>query len=155
MCRRFKSGLILMCQSPIVVPSELIALFFLHQNVCVNRRRAARGDILSSCDFSCWHLFFIFREFSVGGSSNHTTFSTSAAICATGDCVGNRNRDMGQECVIVRSSPWGGNVHPPGTAYWPVAPKSREKLHCPDEKQQGSCPALPTRKAAWELHCPD
>ena len=97
MCRRFKSGLILMCQSPIVVPSELIALFFLHQNDCVNRRRAARGDILCSCDFLRWHLFFIFREFSVGGSSNHTTFSTSAAICATGDCVGNRNRDMGQE----------------------------------------------------------
>ena len=56
---------------------------------------------------------------------------------------------------IVRSSQWGGDVHPPGTANVPVAPKRQETLHCPDEKQQGSCPALPTRKSAWELHCPD
>ena len=56
---------------------------------------------------------------------------------------------------LVRSSQRGGDVHPPGTDNGPVAPKGQEKLHCPDEKQQGSCPALPTRKAAWELHCPD
>ena len=58
-------------------------------------------------------------------------------------------------CNIVRSSQRGGDVHPPGTDSGPVAPKRKEKLYCPDEKQQGSCPALPTRKAAWELHCPD
>ena len=40
---------------------------------------------------------------------------------------------------IVRSSQRGGDVHPPGTDSGPVAPKSQEKLHCPDEKQQGSC----------------
>ena len=62
-------------------------------------------------------------------------------------------KELVSVCVIVRSSQWGGDVHPPGTANWPVAPKRNEKLRCPGEKQQGSCPALPTRKAAWELHC--
>ena len=42
---------------------------------------------------------------------------------------------------LVRSSQRGGDVHPPGTDNGPVAPKSQEKLHCPDEKQQGSCTA--------------
>ena len=37
-------------------------------------------------------------------------------------------------CNIVRSSQRGGDVHPPGTDNGPVAPKSQEKLHCPDEK---------------------
>ena len=45
---------------------------------------------------------------------------------------------------LVRSSQRGGDVHPPGTDDGPVAPKRQEKLHFPDEKQQGSCSALPT-----------
>ena len=48
--------------------------------------------------------------------------------------------------IVDRSSQWGGDVHPPGTTDVPVAPKRQENLHCPDEKQQGSCPALPTKK---------
>ena len=58
---------------------------------------------------------------------------------------------------VVRSSQWGGDVHPPGTANVPVAPKRQEKLPCtaltksskgaalpcPQEEQRGSCIALP------------
>ena len=49
----------------------------------------------------------------------------------------------------------GSDAYPPSPGR-PVAPrKAVEKLYCSDEKQQGSCTALPRRKAARELHCPE
>ena len=33
---------------------------------------------------------------------------------------------------MIRSSQWGGDVHPPGTAYWPVAPKKGHGLKALD-----------------------
>ena len=53
------------------------------------------------CALGFYHVFFSFREFLVGGLSNPNIFSTSAAICATGDSGGNRNRGSGQEFNMI------------------------------------------------------
>ena len=54
-------------------------------------------------------------------------------------------------CKIVRSSQRGGDVHPPGTDNGPVAPKSQEKLPCPDEKQHLPCPQEKQRGSCTAL----
>ena len=64
---------------------------------------------------------------------------------------------------IVRSSQWGGDVHPPGTASsllprkdkknCPALTKSSKEaaLPCPQEKQRGSCTALTEKQRVAAL----
>ena len=65
-----------------------------HQKLCESRRRAARG-----CTSCCFPIFvaayFLHFRFSAWWLSIHNNFSTSAAICALGDYVGDRNRVTG------------------------------------------------------------
>ena len=65
-----------------------------HQKWCESRRRAARG-----CTSCCFPIFvaayFLHFRFSSWWLSIHNNFSTSAAICALGDYVGDRNRVTG------------------------------------------------------------
>ena len=65
-----------------------------HQKLCESRRRAARG-----CTSCCFPIFvaayFLHFRLSAWWLSIHNNFSTSAAICALGDYVGDRNRVTG------------------------------------------------------------
>ena len=65
-----------------------------HQKLCESRRRAARG--FTSCSFPIFvSAYFLHFRFSTWWLSIHNNFSTSAAICALGDYVGDRNRVTG------------------------------------------------------------
>merc|ERR1712078_162368 len=66
-------------------------------------------------------------------------------------------------CKIVRSSQWGGDVHPPGTANGLLPRKDKKSctaltksskgaaLPCPQEKQRGSCTALTEKQRVAAL----
>ena len=56
---------------------------------------AVGSDIIISFSIFRVVLFSSFSAFCVGGLSIHSNFSTSAAICALGDYVGDRNRVTG------------------------------------------------------------
>ena len=65
-----------------------------HQKLGESRRRAARG--FTSCSFPIFvSAYFLHFRFSTWWLSIHNNFSTSAAICALGDYVGDRNRVTG------------------------------------------------------------
>ena len=66
-------------------------------------------------------------------------------------------------CKSVRSSQWGGDVHPPGTASSLLPRKDKKNcpaltksskgaaLPCPQEKQRGSCTALTEKQRVAAL----
>ena len=65
-----------------------------HQKLFERRRRDARG--FTSCSFPIFvSAYFLHFRFSSWWLSIHNNFSTSAAICALGDYVGDRNRVTG------------------------------------------------------------
>ena len=78
-----------------------------HQKLCESRRRAARG--FTSCSFPIFvSAYFLHFRFSSWWLSTHNNFSTSAASCALGDFVGDRNRVTG-ECRIHSKIPISSN----------------------------------------------